>query len=149
MSLRRPLVGVVTVDTAAVQVLLLFRIVVVEPQEGANPRRSHVDDAVRVADLPQVLPEQLPALFPRGVRRRHIRRIRIDQRVERVLVHRRRFHVALLQLGAVLQLVVLGPFLFQRVLQHLDATHQIVLQILLALPFALEERDAGLQSIAT
>ena len=49
------------------------------------------------------------------------------------------------RVGAVLELVVLGPLLLERVLQHLDAAHEAVLQVLLALALALKEGDSGLE----
>lgn len=41
------------------------------------------------------------------------------------------------------------PLLFKSVLQHLNASHQIFLQILLAFPLALQERDLSLQHTQT
>ena len=39
-----------------------------------------------------------------------------------------------------------SPLLFEGVLQHLDPPHQVLLQVLLAPPFALQEGDLRLQS---
>jgi len=40
---------------------------------------------------------------------------------------------------------VRSPLLLEDVLQHLDASHQVVLQVLLAPPLALQEGNLGLE----
>ena len=47
---------------------------------------------------------------------------------------------------AVLQLGVLGSLLLERVLQHLDSANEVILEVLLAFPFALKECYPSLKS---